>query len=178
MKQILTTLALMALSTPLAPAALAHVTLEVPGAAQGTTYKAVLRVGHGCDGAATVAVRVQIPEGVIAVKPMPKPGWTLATTTGAYARSYDDHGRPITEGVKEIVWSGGTLPDDWYDEFIFRARLTDALEPGSTIHFPVTQDCTKGTAAWTEIPAPGQDAHALPYPAPGLRITAPGHAHH
>ena len=53
--------------------ALAHVTLAVPTATPGTGYKAVLRVPHGCDGAATTGIRVQIPEGYIAVKPMPKP---------------------------------------------------------------------------------------------------------
>ena len=46
-------------------AALAHITLETQEAAAGSTYKAVLRVPHGCEGKATTAVRVQIPEGVI-----------------------------------------------------------------------------------------------------------------
>ena len=31
-------------------AALAHVTLKQQDAAAGSTYKAVLRVGHGCEG--------------------------------------------------------------------------------------------------------------------------------
>src|SRR5690606_31052936 len=69
--------------------ALAHVTLETAEAPAGSTYKAVLRVGHGCDGAATTAIRVRIPEGVIAAKPMPKPGWELATKEGEYAQAYD-----------------------------------------------------------------------------------------
>ena len=38
---------------------------------------------HGCEGAATTRVRIHIPEGVIAVKPMPKPGWQLETVSGA-----------------------------------------------------------------------------------------------
>jgi len=46
-------------------AAFAHITLETQEAAVGSTYKAVLRVPHGCEGKATTAVRVQIPEGVI-----------------------------------------------------------------------------------------------------------------
>jgi periplasmic copper chaperone A len=53
----------------------AHVSFENAQAAVGTTYKAVLRIPHGCDGKATDEVRV--PEGVIAVKPMPKAGWTI-----------------------------------------------------------------------------------------------------
>ena len=69
--------------------ALAHVTLENQSAPVGATYKAVLRLPHGCKGAATTKVRVQIPEGLIAVKPMPKPGWTLETVKGKYEKSYD-----------------------------------------------------------------------------------------
>jgi uncharacterized protein YcnI len=34
-------------------------------------------------------VRVQIPEGGIAAKPMPKPSWTLDKVKGAYAKPYD-----------------------------------------------------------------------------------------
>jgi uncharacterized protein YcnI len=53
---------------------LAHVTLETQQAAVGSTYKAVLRVPHGCKGAPTIKVRIRVPEGMIAVKPMPKAG--------------------------------------------------------------------------------------------------------
>ncbi len=98
-----------------ATAALAHATLEQSEAKVGSSYKAVLRVPHGCEGKPTTTVRIQVPEGVIGVKPQPKPGWTLATTRGKYAKAYDFYGHQLTEGVKEIVWSGGSLPDDFYD---------------------------------------------------------------
>lgn len=152
--------------------ALAHVTLEVRQANAGTSYKAVLKVPHGCDGSATVKVRAQIPEGVIAVKPMPKPGWQLEMVRGAYERSYPYfHGQQIGEGVKEIVWSGGKLPDEHYDEFVFAGFLAGDLKPGP-LFIPVTQECEKGEARWAEIPAPGQDAHALKSPAPAVVILA------
>jgi uncharacterized protein YcnI len=93
-------------------AADAHVTLANATTLQNSSYKAVLRVPHGCGGAATTAIRVKIPDGVIGVKPKPKPGWTLTTTRSAYAKAYESHGKPVTEGVKEIVWSGGELSDD------------------------------------------------------------------
>ena len=89
----------------------AHVTLEQSSARADTTYKAVLRIPHGCDGAATTAVRVLIPEGLIAVKPMPKAGWTLTTRRGPYAKDYAYFGKPMSEGVVEITWSGGQLAD-------------------------------------------------------------------
>jgi copper(I)-binding protein len=92
-----------------AASALAHVTLEVREARAGTSYKAVLKVPHGCDGASTLKVRAQI--------------------------------------------------------------LARDLKPGP-LYIPVTQECEKGEARWADIPAPGQDAHALKAPAPALTILA------
>ena len=98
--------------------ALAHVSLETKQATVGSSYKAVFMVPHGCAGSATTKIRVQIPEGVIGVKPMPKAGWTLETIKGKYAAEYAYHGSKMSEGVKEVAWSGGKLPDDNYDEFV------------------------------------------------------------
>lgn len=154
-----------------ATAASAHITLESQQAPVASTYKAVFRVGHGCEGKPTVKVRVQIPEGVIAVKPQPKPGWTLEKVRGKYAKSYDYYGTPTSEGVKEIVWSGGSLPDDEYDEFVLRARLTGDLKPGTVLYFPVVQECPDGAAErWIEIPEAGKSADDYEFPAPGLNL--------
>ena len=152
--------------------ALAHVTLEDQSAPVGATYKAVLRVPHGCKGAATTKVRVQIPEGVIAVKPMPKPGWTLETVKGQYAKSYDYYGTPTAEGVKEVVWSGGRLLDEHYDEFVLRGYLTKDLKADTTLHVPVVQECEGGgVERWIEIPAAGKSADDYKFPAPGVKLT-------
>ena len=69
-----------------AAAAHAHVTLDTGEAPVGASYKAVLRVPHGCEGEATLKLRVQIPEGMIAVKPMAKASWTLETIDQAAER--------------------------------------------------------------------------------------------
>lgn len=158
-------------------AAQAHATLEQQQAPVNSTYKGVMRIGHGCGGRATQSVSISFPEGVIAVKPMPKPGWTLETEVTPYAATYDYHGSHA-EGVTRITWSGGTLPDAHYDEFVFRARITDAFAPGTVIHFPTVQTCTNGEEAWTELPAAGQSAHALQSPAPALTLTDGAPAHH
>ncbi|TCM69279.1 YcnI family protein [Rhizobium sp. BK068] len=150
----------------------AHVTLESQEAAIGSSYKAVFRVPHGCDGKSTVKVRVQIPEGVIAVKPQPKAGWTLEKVKGKYAKAYDYYGTPTTEGVKEIIWSGGNLPDDEYDEFVLRGYLTEDLKADSKLYFPVVQECTDGAVdRWIEIPEAGKSADDYETPAPGLKLT-------
>lgn len=152
-------------------AAFAHVSLETQEAVVDSTYKAVFRVPHGCDGKATTAVRIKIPEGVIDVKPMPKAGWKLETVKGKYAKAYSLWGETVSDGVTEVNWNGGNLPDEFYDEFVLRARLTGDLPAGETLHFPVVQECEGGgTARWIEIPATGQDEDALEHPAPGLKL--------
>jgi periplasmic copper chaperone A len=149
--------------------ATAHVVLENKEAPAASTYKAVLQVGHGCEGSPTTSIRVQIPEGVIAVKPMPKPGWELTTKQGEYAQAYDYFGETLTEGVKEVAWTGGNLPDEWYDEFVLRVRLPDAA-PGTVVRFPVVQECVEGVHRWIEVPAEGQDPDSLEEPVPFLTL--------
>jgi uncharacterized protein YcnI len=154
-------------------AAAAHFSLAEPEATPGASYKAVLQVGHGCAGSPTVKLRVQIPEGVINVRPQPKPGWTLETVRGAYAGTYDLWGAKVSEGVREIVWSGGSLPDDFYDEFAFRTYLTAEL-PAGPLYFPVVQECEKGSERWIEIPAAGKSDHDYESPAPAVILKPRG----
>jgi uncharacterized protein YcnI len=163
--------ALACISTTLT-AASAHVTLEAREAPVGASYKAVLRVPHGCDGTATTSIRVRIPEGIVAVKPMPKPGWTLDVVTGTYPKPFTVRGAKVTEGVTEVAWSGGKLPDAYYDEFVFAGAIGDELEAGRTIYFPVVQTCEKGVHRWIEIPAaaPHEGHGEGSSPAPGLKL--------
>ena len=127
-------------------AACAHVTLETREAPVGAPYKAVLRVPHGCDGAATIAVRVRVPEGMIAVKPMPKPGWKIETVTGKYPKTYSYfHGAKLSEGVTEVSFTGGNLPDAYYDEFVFAGFLAGDLEAGKML---ISRWCRNASAAF------------------------------
>src|SRR3546814_7450547 len=108
----------------IAPAfnAAANITLETKQAPVESRYKAVLLVPHGCDGSATVKLRVRIPDGMVGVKPQPKPGWTLDIVKGDYDHAYKLYGSKVTSGVKELSWTG-RLPDDEYDEFVFVGYL-------------------------------------------------------
>ena len=152
----------------------AHVSLENRQATIGASYKAVFTVPHGCAGSATIKIRVQIPEGVIAVKPMPKAGWSVEAISGKYAAGYDYHGKKLSEGVKEVVWSGGKLPDGHYDEFVISTFLTGGLKPNSMLYFPVVQECEQGVSRWIDIPAQGHGAHGHSHdnktPAPGVKL--------
>lgn len=148
----------------------AHITLERQEAAVGASYKAVFRVGHGCGTSPTLKVRVRIPDGVINVKPMPKPGWQVETVKGKYDKSYTMfHSVTVIEGVKEIAWTG-RLPDENYDELVLSVYLTDDLVPGKTLYFPVVQECESGVHRWIEIPQEGKSAADYKEPAPGLKL--------
>ena len=160
-----------------APAA-AHITLETGEARAGGYYKAVFRVPHGCDGAATTRISIRIPEGVIAVKPQPKPGWTETTRIGKYLQTYENHGKTLTAGVVEVTWEGRPLADDRFDEFAFQAKLPNDPEI-MMLFFPVAQTCEKGATNWDEIAMPGTDPHSLARPAPMLHLSHDGMpAHH
>jgi uncharacterized protein YcnI len=162
-----------ALSVMGALPAMAHISLETPTVKANSSYKAILRVPHGCDGKATVAIRVRLPEGVISVKPMPKPRWKIEKTQGEYAKAYEYYGEQKTSGVRELNWSGGHLADDEYDEFVFRAYVTDTFKPGQVISFPVVQECDGGaTTRWIEVPAAGKTDEDYEHPAPSVTVIA------
>ena len=155
--------------------AMAHVSLQQAEAAPGT-YKAVLGIPHGCDGEPTVSVRVEIPEGFVDAKPMPKPGWDLEIERGDYARTYKVHGEEFSSGALAVTWKGGSLPDDQYDEFTVRGTLAGVTQ-GERLFFKTIQTCSSGEqVAWVEEPQSGQDAHSLENPAPSVLIRAGGHA--
>jgi uncharacterized protein YcnI len=131
----------------------AHVSLEQKTASAGSHQKLTFRVGHGCEGSASTAITVLLPEGFSGAKAMPKPGWTIANSTG---------------GKREISWKGGPLPDEQFDEFNLLVKLPDA--PGKQV-LKVIQQCEKGRAEWTELPGV-----AGKYPAPVLEIVPAGAA--
>lgn len=160
------------LAAALPRAAAAHATLEQQRAAVGSFYKAVFKVPHGCEGQPTLRVRVQVPEGVLAVKPMLKPGWDLSVVKTPYARPYQYHGATLTEGIREVAWTG-KLPDENYDEFVFQAFLSDTLKPDTVLYFPVVQECEKGAERWIELPADGKTSRDYRFPAPGLKLLRP-----
>lgn len=158
---LLAALSLAGLSAP----AFAHVSFETGTAAIGAGYKGVLRIPHGCDGQPTTSVSVTIPEGFFDVRPMPHAGWTLETVTGAYEHTYQLHGESLGEGVKEITWSGGELPDAHYDEFVFTGTFAPDLAPGP-LAFPTVQTCAAGQQVWDgtsrAAPAPRVELMAAP----------------
>jgi uncharacterized protein YcnI len=148
-----------------------HVSLQDPAAAAATGYRAVLRVGHGCEGSPTVGMRVTIPDGFNGAQPMVKPGWKVTTKVGKLAEPYVAHGKTFADGVQEISWSvnsaADALPDAYYDEFVLRG--TTPKKPGP-LWFKVVQLCEKGTNQWVEVPPTGTSTKGLKMPAALLEV--------
>jgi periplasmic copper chaperone A len=159
-----------------ATAALAHVELQGREARIDAAYRAVFKVEHGCNGSPTVKLRVQIPAGVIEVTPAAKPGWQVDVVTAKFDKPVSYRGNEIAEGVKEIAWTG-KLPGGKHDEFVVGTYLTDQLQAGRMLYFPVVQECETGVNRWIEIPPAGKSAHDVKEPAPGVKLLPKAEGH-
>lgn len=160
-------------------AASAHVTANPNTGEAGRYFQTGFRVSHGCDGSATTSVSIKLPKGTVVLKTQAKHGWTVETRKSKLDKPAPvGHGKMTDEQFDEVIWTGGPLLDAQYDEFGILLKLP---EDAQTLWFPVTQTCEKGSHAWTEIPAEGQQWHALKSPAPFVKVTKPandGHAGH
>jgi uncharacterized protein YcnI len=140
---------------------LGHVSIpegEVPSGASAVIH---LRVPHGCDGASTDTVEVQVPDGVVSAQPEYVPGWTVETEM-VESEPYERFGETLTERVGVIRWSGGDLPDSAYYDFGLRA--TFLVEPGTTLAFPTVQRCGDAETAWIEPIVEGEPEPEQPAP--------------
>lgn len=153
-------------------AAKAHISVSGPAFA-GATHEAVFGVGHGCDGADTYRVKVQIPSGVTSVRP-------IDSVFGKAVLEKDSEGN-----VKAVVWTklpGDVLPADTnYYNLAVRFKVPDT--PFKTLYFPTIQTCrtadgTETTAEWTATSGDhdshgGDTGEAAEHPAPALLILPP-----
>jgi uncharacterized protein YcnI len=142
------------LAALLAPAAMAHIAVAPATAAAGGYQKLTFSVGHGCKGSPTTGISIALPEGVAGAKPMPKPGWVIATD-----------GRSIS-------WKGGALPDAYFDEFAMQVKLP--ATPGK-LYFKIVQLCEQGRHDWVELPQPGVQSTS---PAAMIDVTPAAEAAH
>jgi len=165
----------LALLSSIAPPAFAHAVLDNPRAEAGSSYRAAIRITHGCSGSPVREVIVQIPEGVRGVKPMPKPGWTLEIEKARLAQPYESHGRRVEEDVVRVRWSGGRLENAHFDEFVLLAALPD--RPGK-LYWKVSQVCEQGRVDWFDLPDGGKPAADLKEPAAVLEVLPAAHADH
>lgn len=152
-----------------ASAAFSHPTLTQRSAPADSYFRASFTVPHGCDGAATTKVSIWLPESVVQARPMVKPGWKIEIQRVKLEKELEGpHGYKITHRVAKVIFSGGNLPDDHFDEFTLSLRLP---KEAGTLYFPVEQVCGDKIRAWNEIPSPSQKLHDLENPAAQLTVT-------
>lgn len=153
MKKLAQPLLALAVLSGGASSAVAHVSLEQGLAEAGSAYKAVLRVGHGCDGAATTAINVRLPAGFDDAKPQPKPGWTVQQQNAS------------------MTWTatgpGAALPASQRGEFVLSGKLSGAPGP---LWFKVLQTCGQASVDWAQIPANGTSTAGMKSPAALLQV--------
>jgi uncharacterized protein YcnI len=168
---IASTAAALTLATP----AFAHVS-TTPSEAPAKGYATVFfQVPHGCNGAATTKVAIQIPEGVSSVKPEAVAGWTAASVTTPLATPITVEGKEVTTRISEVTWTGGPLANDQFQRFGVTMKLPDKAA-GTDIMFPTIQTCTTGSTSWTDVVEKGKPEPAHPAPMITLtKATADGH---
>lgn len=138
----------------------AHISISSGPAFANKTQKITFAVGHGCEGADTINVRIDIPVGVSSVRAM-------TSDLGVPAVVKD--GTNITAFVWNKADAAFQLEDIQYYEITLRARVADV--PFTTITWKITQTCK--AADGTVLPpvvwdgADGGKLNVLPARIPG-----------
>ncbi len=163
-KAILGTLAASAVFLSTTGAANAHASVQLYGSTPTANGygQMFVRIPHGCAGAATDTIKVQIPDGFASVKAQAKAGWSVSTV------------KADGKNVSEVTWSGGNLPDSNFDDFGLAVKFPATA---GTYYVPVIQICGASSLAWNQIPAAGEDSHSLASPAPSVKVSAASTGH-
>lgn len=142
--------ATLALAVPLS--ASAHVGASASSTAAGSYSVITFSVPHGCDGSATTAITIDIPDDIVSVTPTVNSNWTIATTRVPLEPAVEDQ----TERTSQVTYTAKADPlaADQRDTFELSVKLPDG-EAGDVVEFPVTQDCVEGQTLWIgdEVPS-------------------------
>ena len=157
------------LAVPTSAAAFATIPEDEVFAREGRRELIHVRIQEGCDDVATDRVEVEIPEGVLAVIPQAVPGWT-ATTETIETEPYEIFGQEVTERVSRVLWTGGPLATDQFQDFGIAAVFT---EPTDELVLPVVQGCGDVDQSWQEVPEEGEERGDLGFPAPVVSVVEP-----
>ncbi len=151
-------------------AAQAHVSLHPNEVPTGSFATLGIRVPNETEDANTIKVAVRMPPGFIDVSPEYMPGWTVKVETSKLAKPVQTDDGEVTEGVKEIVWTGdrkqGLIPPGQFLEFSISTEIPG--KEGEELSFKTLQYYDNGEVVrWIG----GPDSEE---PAPQIDVTAPG----
>lgn len=160
--------ALLALAL-LAPAAAgAHVTLQPEEAPEGAYTVLDVRVPNETEDADTTKVEVQLPEGFGDVSYQAVPGWDVKVIHDKLKKPIQTDDGPVTEGVREVIFSGGKLAPGEFQDFPLSVQIPGRA--GDELTFKAIQTYDDGEVVrW--IGAPETE-----HPAPQVLVTAPEEA--
>ena len=138
--------------------ALAHVTVNSPGATQGSFGVLTFRMPNEMDNANATELKVQLPadQPLASVSVKPEPGWAYTVTRAKLPQPVtDDDGNQVTDYVSVIDWkatAGGIKPGE-YAEF---QLSVGPLPKASSMTFKALQTYSDGQiVSWIEQPAAG-----------------------
>ena len=134
--------ALVAAALVLAPAAVAHVTVNPNEVAADSFARFAVRVPNERPNADTTKVTVRLPEGLFFVSFQPKPGWKGTVTMEKLDPPATVFGEQVTERVATVTWEGGRIAPGEFDEFGMSAKVPNA--PGRMLVFPALQTYSNG----------------------------------
>jgi uncharacterized protein len=164
--------ALLALALLAPAAAQAHVTLQPNEAPEGAYTVLDVRVPNESDSENTTKVAVQFPEGFGDVSYQAVPGWKVEVVHEKLKEPIQTDDGPVTEGVKEVIFSGGKLPPGQFQDFPLSLQIPG--KAGEELTFKAVQTYEKEVVRWigapeTEHPAP--QVLVLPPKEPGQAAT-------
>jgi len=149
--------ALVALALLAPAAAEAHVTLQPNEAPEGAYTVLDVRVPNESDDSNTVKVAVQFPEGFGDASYQPVPGWDVKVVHAKLKKPIQTDDGPVTEGVKEVIFSGGKLAPGQFIDFPLSVQIPG--KAGDELTFKAIQTYENEVVRWiggpeTEHPAP------------------------
>jgi uncharacterized protein len=156
--------ALLALALLAPAAAEAHVTLQPNEAPEGAYTVLDVRVPNESEGENTTKVAVQFPEGFGDVSYQAVPGWNVEAIHEKLKKPIQTDDGPVTEGVKEVIFSGGKLAPGQFQDFPLSVQIPG--KAGEELTFKAVQTYEKEIVRW--IGAPESE-----HPAPQVLVTPP-----
>lgn len=156
--------ALLALALLVPAAAQAHVTVQPNEAPEGAYTVLDVRVPNESSSEDTTKVAVQFPEGFGDVSYQAVPGWNVKVVHAKLAKPIQTDDGPVTEGVSEVIFSGGKLPPGEFQDFPLSVQIPG--KAGDELTFKAVQTYEHEVVHW--IGAPETE-----HPAPQVLVTSP-----
>jgi uncharacterized protein YcnI len=154
------------------PVASAHVSVTPDSTAPGEPATIAFRVPNESDDASTVRLEVAFPADTPLAVAVPRtvPGWTVSVTRQALDEPVDTGHGLVEEAVSSIVWEGGQIAPDTYQEF--PVYVPAMPHESGALAFKVLQTYSSGEVVrWIDVAAEGQPEPE--HPAPTVRVAPP-----